>query len=53
MEAVDISGVTSFMACRYRNFQRRFFTCLHGPLWCWIVLAASVSIGFLALSSSL
>jgi len=26
-EAVDISGVTGYVACRYRNFQRRYFTC--------------------------
>ena len=26
-EAVDISCVTSNMACRYRNFQRQYFTC--------------------------
>jgi len=24
---VDISCVTGSMACRYRNFQRRYFTC--------------------------
>ena len=26
-EAVDISGVTGYVACRYRNFQGRYFTC--------------------------
>jgi len=33
--AVDISCVTGYMACRYRNFQRQYFTCF---LWSSVIL---------------
>jgi len=32
--AVDISGVTGYVACRYRNFQNDILHVFHGPLWC-------------------
>jgi len=32
-EAVDISGVTGYVACRYRNFRRRYFTCFFMVLY--------------------